>query len=158
MDEDVKLVALAIIVSMMFITIYPILSANKVVEPFSELAILGPNGKLGDYPKNIIVGNSFKLFIYVGNQEENAQYYEVRAKLDDKSMNTSASKPLNTSVIAYYDFVLPKGGNETIPVSLSIPRTGQNLRLVFELWRFSPEAGDFIYDQRWNQLWMNVTG
>jgi uncharacterized membrane protein len=157
MDDEVKVVALVIIGLMGAISVYPILAENRVVEPFSELGVLGPNLKLGDYPKEVSVGEGFNLYLYVGNHEGRAQYYEVRIKLGDMSMNVSDTIPLEAPVLASYGFVLANEGNETLPVSLSVPRVGLNLRLVFELWRYSPEAGDFVYHQRWNQLWMNVT-
>jgi len=156
-DDEVKIVAIILIGVMASITIYPILAENKVVEPFSELGILGPKMKLGDYPTNIFVGEDIHLYLYVGNHEGRAKYYEVQVKLGDKDMNVSDTTPLNAPKLATYDFVLPTESNQTFPITLSISKAGLNQRLVFEMWTLSSETGEFVYHQRWNQLWLNVT-
>src|SRR5512138_1612711 len=94
MDDEIKIASIGLIVVMMGITVYPVLSAHRVVEPFSELGILGPNGKLGDYPSELAVGEPISLFLYVGNQEGSAQYYRVDVKLGGREQNVSDTAPL----------------------------------------------------------------
>ena len=156
-DDDLKIAALACIGVMMVITVYPVLSMNRIVEPFSELGILGPNGKLGDYPREVNVGEKFNLFIYVGNSEGRVEYYRVYAKLGSKAQNVSDSTPFDAPVLASYDLVLMNNQNQTTPVAMSIPQPGINLRLVFELHMFDVDSGQFVYHNRWTQLWLNVT-
>ena len=141
---------------MMGVAAYPVLSAHRIVEPFSELGILGPNGKLGDYPRQVNVGDKVNLFLYVGNQEGSAQYYRVDVKVGDQVHNVSDTTPLESPTIASYELVLPNGSNSTTPMSFSLSDAGLNRRIVFELNRFDAEAGVFKY-QLWTQLWMNVT-
>ena len=52
-------------------------------------------------------------------------------------------------------FALGDKQNVTLPITLSVPEPGVNSRLVFEMHRF--EDGEFVYHERWNQLWLNVT-
>lgn len=155
-DDEIKIAAIAIVVVMMGVTVYPILSAHRVVEPFSELGILGPNGKLGDYPREVQVGQPINLYIYIGNQEGATQYYRVDVKLGDSEHNVSDTTPLEASLVADYSLVLMSGANTTAPITLSATEPGLNRRLVFELSRFDVESGEFRY-QLWTQLWLNVT-
>jgi uncharacterized membrane protein len=156
-DDEVKVVALALIGVMMAVTAYPVLSAGRIVEPFSELGVLGPNGKLGDYPREVLVGEKFSLILYVGNQEGRASYYRVLVKLGDQSHNVSDVTPLEAPVLTTREFVLMNGQNRTAPLTLSVDRAGLNQRLVFEMHKFDAESGGFVYHQRWTQLWLNVT-
>jgi uncharacterized membrane protein len=155
MDDELKAVALVLIGLMGAVAVYPILAESRVVEPFSELGVLGPNMKIGDYPREVAVGERFNLYLYVGNHEGRAQYYRVLVKLGDRGMNVSDTTPLDAPVVASWDFVLPNESNSTLPITLSVGRAGLNQRLVFELWRHG--GSGFVYHQRWNQLWMNVT-
>ena len=156
MDDEIKIASIGLIVLMMGITVYPVLSAHRVVEPFSELGILGPNGKLGDYPSEVEVGEPVSLFLYVGNQEGSAQYYRVDVKLGGREQNVSDTAPLEGPIVASYSLALSGGANTTMPITLSLPEPGVNRRLVFELHRFDVEVGEFRY-QLWAQLWLNVT-
>jgi len=156
-DEELKAAALVIIGLMGAVAVYPILAESRIVEPFSELGILGPNMKIGDYPRELVVGERFNLYLYVGNHEGRAQYYRVLVKLGDRSMNVSDVTPLDAPVVASWDVVLPNESNATISITLSVGRAGLNQRLVFELDRFDSTTGGFVYHQRWNQLWLNVT-
>ena len=156
-DDELKLIALALIGVMAVIAVYPVLSANRVVEPFTELGVLGANGKLGDYPKEVRVDEKFNLFLYLGNHEGRAQYYRVLAKLGNQASNVSDTQPMDAPIFASWDVLLGNEQNRTMPVTLSIGEAGVNLRLVFELYRFNTESAGFVYHERWTQLWMNVT-
>ena len=156
-DDEVKVVAIALIGLMMAVTAYPVLSASRIVEPFSELGVLGPNMKLGDYPREVVVGEKFNLILYVGNQEGRASYYRVLVKLGDQSQNVSDTTPLDAPVLTSRDFVLVNGQNRTAPLTLSIGKAGLNQRLVFEMHIFDEGSGKFVYHQRRAQLWLNVT-
>jgi uncharacterized membrane protein len=157
-DNEFKIVALFIIGFMIVIAAYPILIETRgQVEPFSELGILGPGGKLGDYPREVNVGQSFNLYLYVGNYEGNAEYFKVVAKTGNTNSNLTDTTPLNAPILASWDFILSNDENSTIPIKLSLPTAGQNQRLVFELERFDITGQSFVYHQRWTQLWMNVT-
>ena len=156
-DDEVKAVALILIGLMAAVAVYPILAESRVVEPFSELGVLGPNGKLGDYPRELVVGQPFRLFLYVGNHEGRSEYYRVLVKLGNQDSIVSDTVPLDAPVVASWIVLLPNESNSTIPISLNLPRAGLNQRIIFELYRFEPAVKVFVYHQRWNQIWMNVT-
>ncbi|MDG6902849.1 MAG: extracellular solute-binding protein, partial [Nitrososphaerota archaeon] len=44
------------------------------------------------------------------------------------------------------------------PITLSLDHNGTNVRLVFELWVFQTNTSSFAFDNRINQLYLNVTG
>jgi uncharacterized membrane protein len=156
-DDEVKLVALVLIGAMAVVAVSPVITTGWIVEPFSELGVLGPNGKVGDYPKEINVGEQVNLFIYVGNQEGRSKYYQVFAKLSNESNTTIDAKPLDVPPFAIWNIVLMNGQNTTLPITLSFNDSGLNKRLVFELYVFNPASNGFEYDNKWIQLWLNVT-
>jgi uncharacterized membrane protein len=156
-DDELKMIALALIGVMSVATVYPILASHRPIEPFSEIGILGPNGKMEDYPKEVTVGQSFNLIIYISNHEGRAEYYRVLAKVGDKGSNVTNTTPLNTAPLASWDVVLMNEQNRTLPVTLSLSEVGVNTRLIFELHFFDVDLNSFAYHQRWTQLWLNVT-
>ena len=156
-DDELKIVALALIGVMGVVAVYPTLASRRIVEPFSELGVLGPLGKLGDYPSQVAVGERFNLFLFVSNYEGKAEYYRVEAKLGDKSSVVNETTRLSVDPFAAWDFVLMNGENSTLPITLSLGEQGLDRRLVFELHRFDTDTEAFVYHQRWVQLWMNVT-
>ncbi|MBO3754897.1 MAG: DUF1616 domain-containing protein, partial [Candidatus Brockarchaeota archaeon] len=131
--------------------------AGRTVEPFSELAILGPRMKIADYPREVVAGESFKLYLYVGNHEGRVMYYAVLVKLGNRTTEINETQPMNAPVIARYEVVLQNGGNFTRPITLSIGEPGLNYRLVFELWIYDEVSDGFKYHGRWCQLWLNAT-
>lgn len=156
-DDELKIVALALIVVMGVVAVYPILNSMQTIEPFSELGVLGPNGNLGDYPKQVAVNQSFNLFIYVNNNEGRSQYYRVQAKLGDQASNPNNLTPLDVTPFASWEVILMNGQNSSLPVTMTLNEPGLNKKLVFELQAYNTETGNFVYNQRWVQLWMNVT-
>ncbi|MGD0803103.1 MAG: DUF1616 domain-containing protein [Candidatus Bathyarchaeia archaeon] len=156
-DDEFKAVALIILLASAVISVYPVISEGRIVEPFSELGILGPTGKLGNYTREVAVGQGFDLFIYVGNHEGRCEYYRVVEKVGDQNSNVSDVVPLDASVRASWETVLPSEGNNTIPIRVSMDSAGLNRRLVLELWKYDLASHGFVYDERWTQLWLNVT-
>jgi len=150
-------VVLAVIVVVGAFTVSQPFLASQVGEPFSELAVLGPEMKIGGYPKEVVVGENFTLYLYVGNHKGKVMYYAVLVKLGDRTTLINETEPMDVPVIARYEVVLPHDGNWTRPITLSLGEPGLNLRLVFELWVYDGGLHDFIYDVRWCQLWLNVT-
>ena len=156
-DEEVQAVALAVIVVIGAFSISQAFLAGRVVEPFSELAILGPNQKIGDYPKNLTVGENFDLYLYIGNHEGEVMYYRIHIKLGNQSSIINEAVPLNNPSMAQYETILSNDQTWLEPITLHIDEPGINYRLVFELWIYEPDGGVFTYHGRYNQLWLNVT-
>jgi len=132
-------------------------SVFALVEPFSELGLLGPGGKIGDYPREVEAGAPFSLNVYVGNHEGKTVYYRVLVKLGDNSSVINGTVPLAAEPILDVRAILSHNSSKTIPVNLTLYEPAVRLRLVFEMWIFNESAGGFSYYGRWNQLWLNVT-
>lgn len=156
-DDEVLAVVLAIIVVIGTFSISQSLFGERVVEPFSEIAVLGPKMKIGDYPKSVSVGEQFTLYAYISNHEGKVMYYSVLVKVGNKSTPINQTKPMDAPIIARFDRVLMNGENYTRMLTLSIDKEGVNQRLVFELWVYDDELGKLRYHGRWTQLWINVT-
>ena len=156
-DEDLKTIVVGLLLVVAGFTVFQAFFSDRVVEPFSELGILGPNMKIGDYPRELAVGEEFDLFLYLGNHMGSPQMYRVYVKLGDRGLNVSDTSAYPAPVVTSYQYSLGDKRNVTLPITLSISEAGVNSRLVFEMHRFDVEAGEFVYHERWNQLWLNVT-
>ncbi len=157
MDEEVRAVVLAVIVVVGVFAVAQPYYLNRVTDPFSELAILGPNKKIGDYPKTLRVGENLSLYVYVGNHEGWSTYYRVYAKLGNRTSMVSENVSLAVEPVAQYEVILQNNQTWFQPATFQIDTPGINHRLVFELWRYQPEEKGFAYDHKWVQLWFNVT-
>jgi uncharacterized membrane protein len=156
-DEEVLAVMAAITVVATVFAVYQMFYAGRVVEPFSELGLLGPAGKIGDYPKEVVAGSPFLLNVYVGNQEGKAVFYKVLIKAGDKSSVVNASMPLLAKPLMDIRVVLGHNTSRIIPVNVTLYEPAFNVRLVFEMWVYNETAREFSYYGRWNHLWINVT-
>jgi uncharacterized membrane protein len=157
LDGEVLAVLSAILIVSAVIAGVQILSTGRVTEPFSELGVLGPDGRIGGYPKQVVAGSPFKLNIYVGNHEGRTVYYKVLAKLGSTSSTINETNPLQAEPIMDLRVVLAHNTSKTIPVEITLHEDKANLRLVFEMWIYDEDSGSFKYHGRWNQLWINVT-
>ena len=156
-DEDLRTVVAGLLLVMAGFTLFQAFFSDRVVEPFSELGVLGPEMKIGDYPRELVVGEEFDLYLYLGNHMGSVEYYRVLVKLGSREVNVSDTEPYDAPVLTGYEAVLLDESNMTMPIMLSVPEPGLNRRLVFEMHRYSLEEDAFVYHERWNQLWLNVT-
>ncbi|MCL5672816.1 MAG: DUF1616 domain-containing protein [Nitrososphaerota archaeon] len=155
-DDDLKVAAVGVIVLIAVFNVSGYYFANRNVEPFSELGILGPTQKIADYPSSVLTGQNFSLNLYVGNHEGQVSYYQVLTKLGT-SANANQSVPLAAPVMTSYGMVLLNNRNVTEPITLSLDHNGTNVRLVFELWIYETNTTSFrFYTSDW--LYLNVTG
>ena len=135
--------------------VYPILPSNN--EPFSELGVLGPGQKIGGYPTSVAVGQTFTLYVYVGNHEGEANYYQVLVKEGNQATVISNSTSASLPPVLTDSLVLGDNSSTIFPVGLSMSTAGLDQRLVFELWMFNSTSSSFGYTGLWADLWMNVT-
>jgi len=156
-DKQISYVIMLVILSLGVLTAVPPILPERVVEPFTELGVLGPNMKLGDYPEEVEVGEPFTLFLYLGNRESRVMYYRTLVKFGSELSFASETEPMDAPVIASYDHVILNDDSVTRQLSLSADTAGSNRRLVFELYKYDEAVDDFVYSGEWVQLWMNVT-
>jgi len=151
---EVWAVILAIILVGVVFAVSQAIWAKRVVEPFSELGVLGPHMKIGDYPSEIVAGDMLKLYIYVGNHMGKPMLYTVLVKLCNKTtlVDPAPVKPMMSFTHALLD-------NETwiFPINVTLTDVGLNWRLVFELWAYNPDTDKVEYLGLSCWLWINVT-
>lgn len=152
--EQICAVALAITIILAFISVSGFLLPTNHGEQFSELGILGPNMKLGDYPSKIVSSETINLYGYVGNQMGQPMYYTVKVMLGD---NNTAVNPANLEPIEQYCQVIANNQSWVFPIDLTLTKVGDNQRVIFELWAYNQSINAIQYHQRWGQIWLNVT-
>ncbi len=152
--EQVCAVFLGITIVLAAVVAYQEFMPKTAGEQFSELGILGPNLKLGDYPSNVVSTETVHLFVYVGNRMSQPMFYNVQVKLGD---NDTVLAPANLTSIKEYQQVLPNNGTWTFPVDVTLNKIGDNQRLIFELWAYNTTTNQNQYHGRWGQIWLNVT-
>ncbi|MDG6994646.1 MAG: DUF1616 domain-containing protein [Nitrososphaerota archaeon] len=130
---------------------------GAVTQPYSEIALLGSNQTLSDYPQNVSVGQNFTLYLHVGNYEGHVIYYRVLAIVANESSVVNQTTTLNIPPITSYDFVLANNQTSLRQATLALNTPGTNVKLVFELWTYSIDQGRFDYHSEWTQLLLNVT-
>ncbi|MDE1854264.1 MAG: DUF1616 domain-containing protein [Thaumarchaeota archaeon] len=157
-DEQLQAATVGIIVLIAVFNVSGYYLANRNVEPFSELGILGPNQKIADYPTHALVGQNFTLYLYVGNHEGHVMYYQVLAKVGDRASVINENVSLAAPPVATYSTILRDNQTYLNQITLSLNHNGTNVRLVFELWVYRTNTTSFAYDHRFVQLWLNVTG
>lgn len=152
--QQVCAVFLGITIILAAVVVYQDFIPKSKGEQFSELGILGPNMKLGDYPSEVVSSDTVHLYAYVGNQMDQPMFYTVQVKLGD---NNTTVNPANLVPIEQYQQVLPSNGTWTFPVDVTLNKVGDNQRLIFELWIYNATTNINQYNERWGQVWLNVT-
>jgi uncharacterized membrane protein len=156
-DNEIRVAAIAIILLLGIGLTGEYFLAGSFSQPFSEVGILGPTGKLGDYPSNMRIGDNYALDLYVGNHEGHSMLYTVYEKLGTRSSVINQTVPLDTAPVASYQVVLPDNASITMPITVRLVNPGQSIRLVFELWTFSTTTETLVYEGSWAQLFVNAT-
>jgi len=157
LDDEVLAVISAIVIVASVVGVVQIMSSGRVVEPFSELGVLGPKMKIGDYPKEVVAGSPFRLYLYIGNHEGKSVYYRILVKLGDKTSVINGTTPLNSTPIMEVRRILIHNSTWIHPLDITLYTPGVNKRLVIEMWIYDEISGSFVYHGRWNQIWLNIT-
>jgi len=157
LDEEVLAVIAAIVIVASVLAIVQNINSGRVIEPFSELGILGPNMKIGDYPKEVVAGFPFKLYLYLGNYEGKSVYYRILIKLGNKTSIINETTPLNSTPIMEIRRILIHNSTCIYPLNITLYTPGINKRLIIEMWIYNETSKIFTYYGRWNQLWLNIT-
>lgn len=100
-----------------------VVSSQKGGEKFSDIWLLGPNHVAEDYPFNISVGDTYTVYLGVGNHMGGSMYYLIYVKFRNQSQslpNATLSTP--SPLPAHYDlraFVQDEGTWER-PIVFSV--------------------------------------
>ncbi len=113
-----------------------VLSFPSGGERFSELWLLGPNHMAEDYPFNVQTGESYSLFLGVGNHLGYSAYYLVHAKFRNQTQpppNASSSEPSIVPSVYEFQFIVTDG---------DVWETA----ITFEILNISIQADTLIFD------------
>jgi uncharacterized membrane protein len=156
LDRETAGLAVAVVTILAVLAaVYPILPANG--EQFSELGVLGPGQKIGGYPTSVAVGQSFNLYVYVGDHEGWSAYYQVLAKEGNQATLVTNSTAADLPPVLTRSLILGSNASATFPVTLSMGTAGKNQKLIFELWMLNTTTSSFGYTGLYNQIYLNVT-
>jgi uncharacterized membrane protein len=156
-DDKVKAGLLASVIVLGLLMAGQYWMEHRIFEPFSELGVLGPNQKIGDYPTNVTAGQSVTLYGYVGNHEGVVTYYDVKVKQGPSSAIVNESTWASLPSSYDYRVVLRDGENSTFSLQLRFSNPASNAKILFELWELDVASGGFRYSGLWGQIVLNVT-
>ncbi|RLG60685.1 hypothetical protein DRN84_04325 [Candidatus Geothermarchaeota archaeon] len=154
-DDEVLAVIMALIVVGSVFASAEILRP-RVTEPFTAIGLLNSDLKIGDYPKTIIVGENVTLGIFVDNHMGYPIYYKVIFKVGDNTTLPTPDSPSPLKPLKYWEGFLDHGENATFLITISVNKPGVKKALIFELWIYDPEKGEWMYSGRWNHLYVDV--
>lgn len=101
-----------------------VVSFPRSGESFSELWLLGPNHMAEDYPFNVHTGESYNLFLGVGNHLGYSACYLVYAKFRNQTQplpNASVSEPSSLPSVYEFQFFVADSDVWEAPVTFEIP-------------------------------------
>ena len=75
------------IIAVASLTIY-FASAPKIGERFTEFYLLGPNGKLADYPVNMTLAENGTVILGIKNHEYENMTYRITISIDNQTIKT----------------------------------------------------------------------
>ncbi|WP_243671325.1 DUF1616 domain-containing protein [Vulcanisaeta sp. JCM 16161] len=140
-----------VIILVVFLTAQSMVSGYT--QSFSAIGLLGPTGKLGNYPSTVITGQPINLYIYVYNHMGVPTWFVVKVFVTN---NTVVQPPLNQTPVMIFQRVLMNNESWVEPLTLSINSTG-TYRIIGELWMYDPNNLTLVYTGNYVQLWVNVT-
>jgi uncharacterized membrane protein len=152
----VKRIAYLFIAILMIIAIYPFIKNSFYSPEFTEIAILGKTGIIGENPNQVQLGEELPLKIYIENHERQTMLYRIVIKLVENVTLEDNSPPFSVKPILSYLIVLGDNENTTYPFKVVIDQPF-NGKLVAELYRFDSSATTFLYHDRWVAIWMKTT-
>lgn len=138
-DKALSVILIIILIIAVAGTVYIIVFPQQN-EKFTEFYILGPDGKAGDYPTNLTLGESGNIIIGIVNHEDTNATYQLTIKL-------------NQTIIKNENITLANNGKKEIPLTFKPLKTGENQKLEFLLYK--PPSNNTIYRSLY--LYMNVT-
>jgi uncharacterized membrane protein len=86
-DKVLVTAVLIAIIAVASITVY-VASAPKIGEPFTEFYLLGPDGKLADYPVNLTLSKNRIVILGITNHEYAPVVYRIDILFDNQTIET----------------------------------------------------------------------
>ncbi len=142
LDKTLVIVLMLIVITSLVATVY-LVATPFSGQPYTELYVLGPDGKAQDYPSQFRLGEEQSVIVGVTNHEQRAVDYTLVASLN----GTTGSSTLSTE-----KFSLANNQNWEQTVAIRPDQIGTNLKLSFILY-----ANNDTSPLQMTHLWVNVT-
>ncbi len=129
-----KIVAYILIISILVAVaavIYIIVNPSPG-EKFTEFYILGADGKAGNYPVNLTVGENSNLTIGVVNHESGSASYQLVVTLENETLTNES-------------FNLTNGEKKEIPLTFQPKQSGNGQKLEFFLYKLPNNQQSYRY-------------
>ncbi|KAF5068366.1 hypothetical protein DSECCO2_243960 [anaerobic digester metagenome] len=114
-DKIVSTILIVLIILGVSAVIYIVFNPQPK-EGFTELYILGENGKAGNYPINMSASETGKVTVGIVNHEYNKTSYKLLVKSGNKTLYQKSNVTLqpNGEIEIPVEFSLTKTGNSTV--------------------------------------------
>jgi len=124
---------------------------QRKTERFSELWVLGPNRMAEDYPFNIRVNETYRVFVGVGNHMGSSLYYMVYVKFRNQTQSLpSASEPSLLPPLFEFRAFVVDGGTLEVPVTFDVLEASRDNDSIF-VYRLS--INDVVFSVNASARW-----
>ena len=134
-----KLFLVTIIMVIFLGTVIYLVNAPRIGEEFTEFYILGPEGKIKNYPTNLTIGETASVIIGIVNHEYKEVTYRIVIKIDDETIDEITNIILSHNEKWEYNY------------TFSVNKIGEKMKLEFLLYREGIEE-----EYRKLHLWITV--
>lgn len=138
-DRTISYILIACILVAFAAVIYITISPSTG-EKFTEFYILGIDGKAGNYPTNLTIGESGNLTIGIVNHEDSTTSYRMVVKLNNETLTTE-------------NLQLKNKEKKEIPFTFQVNQSGNGQKLEFLLFKLPNDQKPY----RHLDLLVNVT-
>ncbi len=120
-----KLFIFAIVIALILVGCFTSYLAvtPKVGDRFTEFYVLGPNGKLADYPLNMTLGQNGTVILGITNHEYQNITYRVTVSLENQTLTTLDNIQVRSDA------------NWTQSYTFTPEKTGSQMKLEFQLFK-----------------------
>ncbi|WP_336003528.1 DUF1616 domain-containing protein [Halorientalis halophila] len=128
---------------------------------YTEVSLLTGNEsaeRLGDYPRNLTVGETSELVLAVKNHEQRTQNYSVVVQLQRVSTDGNTTDVHERQTVTRFGERVESGSEWRAPHEFTPQLAGEDLRLTYLVYRGEPPEGpttDSAY--RHLHVWTNVS-
>lgn len=159
LDDEVFAVLVAIVV---VASVFAVAQEFRHIELFNAIGLLNIEGKIGDYPSFVLIGENLSLIVYVFNYMGRPEAFKVIYRFGSMDMLPTNSTPSHAPELWSRIVVLNHGKEALINASIPIPMDpnliGGRATLIFELWIYDTNNNEWTYTGRWVHLHVDVVG
>ncbi len=138
LDKIIRVILILAIVGMIGALVYMV-QTPQIKGEYTEFYILGPEGKAENYPKDMRLGETARIFMVIANHEFKEIEYTIKITIDNDKLHEIG--PIQ----------LAHEGKWEQEVSITATSLGENQKVEFQLYK-----GDDIEASQSLHFWINV--